>query len=237
MLTTYGTLRASLARATPCARCPGTSWSPTRPSTSRTPAPPRPGRCARSRAAARVALTGTPVENDLTELWAILDWATPGLLGSRNAFRKVWAGPIESGLEPTQGAPVRRADRPVPAAPPQVRPRRRPGAAAQDGDRPRPGSDPRAGGALRGVRARHDGAHRARRRGPAARAGAGPAHRPQADLQPPGAVPQAGLARDSRAARRSWTPSTSWSAPSSPRTARCSSSRSTSPWPACSRPT
>ena len=52
--------------------------------------------------AARVALTGTPVENNLTELWAILDWTTPGLLGSRNAFRKVWAGPIESGLEPTK---------------------------------------------------------------------------------------------------------------------------------------
>ena len=51
---------------------------------------------------ARVALTGTPVENDLTELWAILDWATPGLLGSRNAFRRVWAAPIESGLEPTK---------------------------------------------------------------------------------------------------------------------------------------
>jgi superfamily II DNA or RNA helicase len=53
---------------------------------------------------ARVALTGTPVENNLTELWAILDWATPGLLGSRQAFRKVWAGPIESGLEPTKAA-------------------------------------------------------------------------------------------------------------------------------------
>ncbi len=51
---------------------------------------------------ARVALTGTPVENDLSELWAILDWAIPGLLGSRNAFRKVWAAPIESGLEPTK---------------------------------------------------------------------------------------------------------------------------------------
>ncbi|HEY3529895.1 MAG TPA: DEAD/DEAH box helicase [Nocardioides sp.] len=51
---------------------------------------------------ARVALTGTPVENNLTELWAILDWATPGLLGSRQAFRKVWAGPIESGREPTK---------------------------------------------------------------------------------------------------------------------------------------
>ena len=53
---------------------------------------------------ARVALTGTPVENNLTELWAILDWATPGLLGSRNAFRKVWAAPIESGSEPSKAA-------------------------------------------------------------------------------------------------------------------------------------
>lgn len=52
--------------------------------------------------AARVAMTGTPVENDLTELWAILDWTTPGLLGSRNAFRKAWAAPIESGLEPAK---------------------------------------------------------------------------------------------------------------------------------------
>lgn len=51
---------------------------------------------------ARVALTGTPVENELVELWAILDWATPGLLGSRNAFRKAWAQPIESGREPTK---------------------------------------------------------------------------------------------------------------------------------------
>src|SRR5690606_18021630 len=49
---------------------------------------------------ARVALTGTPVENNLTELWAILDWATPGLLGSRQAFRKVWAAPIEAGVDP-----------------------------------------------------------------------------------------------------------------------------------------
>ncbi len=54
--------------------------------------------------AARVALTGTPVENNLTELWAILDWAIPGLLGSRNAFRKAWAAPIESGKEPSKAA-------------------------------------------------------------------------------------------------------------------------------------
>ncbi len=49
---------------------------------------------------ARVALTGTPVENELVELWALLDWVIPGLLGSLNAFRKAWAAPIESGLDP-----------------------------------------------------------------------------------------------------------------------------------------
>ncbi len=56
---------------------------------------------------ARVALTGTPVENDLTELWSILDWATPGLLGSRQAFRRVWAAPIEAGVDPAVTARFR----------------------------------------------------------------------------------------------------------------------------------
>ncbi len=46
-------------------------------------------------ARSRVALTGTPVENNLSELWAILDWTTPGLLGTHAAFRKKWADPIE----------------------------------------------------------------------------------------------------------------------------------------------
>jgi superfamily II DNA or RNA helicase len=46
---------------------------------------------------ARVALTGTPVENNLSELWAILDWTTPGLLGSLGEFRTRWAQPVESG--------------------------------------------------------------------------------------------------------------------------------------------
>src|SRR5690606_5623263 len=38
-------------------------------------------------AGARFALTGTPVENRLSDLWAILDWTTPGLLGSLESFR------------------------------------------------------------------------------------------------------------------------------------------------------
>ena len=49
---------------------------------------------------ARIALTGTPVENNLTELWAILDWCVPGLLGSRLAFRRAWASQIEAGVDP-----------------------------------------------------------------------------------------------------------------------------------------
>ncbi len=44
---------------------------------------------------ARVALTGTPVENHLGDLWAILDWTTPGLLGPLETFRHEIAVPIE----------------------------------------------------------------------------------------------------------------------------------------------
>jgi hypothetical protein len=51
-------------------------------------------------AAARVALTGTPVENRLTELWSILDWTTPGLLGPLERFRRSVAVPIERYRDP-----------------------------------------------------------------------------------------------------------------------------------------
>ena len=36
----------------------------------------------------RLALTGTPVENRLTDLWSIFDFVNPGLLGGLTAFRK-----------------------------------------------------------------------------------------------------------------------------------------------------
>ncbi|MFD8639204.1 DEAD/DEAH box helicase [Streptomyces zaomyceticus] len=51
-------------------------------------------------ARARVALSGTPVENNLSELWAILDWTTPGLLGSLGAFRTRFATAVEGGRDP-----------------------------------------------------------------------------------------------------------------------------------------
>jgi SNF2 family DNA or RNA helicase len=43
----------------------------------------------------RVALTGTPVENRLSELWSILEFCTPGYLGTQGDFRKRFASPIE----------------------------------------------------------------------------------------------------------------------------------------------
>ena len=46
-------------------------------------------------AEARIAMTGTPVENRMTELWALLDWTTPGLLGSLESFRRTIAIPVE----------------------------------------------------------------------------------------------------------------------------------------------
>jgi superfamily II DNA or RNA helicase len=47
------------------------------------------------RASHRFALTGTPVENRLAELWSILEFANPGLLGPLEAFRRDVALPIE----------------------------------------------------------------------------------------------------------------------------------------------
>ncbi|MBT2230559.1 DEAD/DEAH box helicase [Nonomuraea sp. NEAU-A123] len=44
----------------------------------------------------RLALTGTPVENHLAELWSIMEFANPGLLGSRSRFRTRFQEPIEA---------------------------------------------------------------------------------------------------------------------------------------------
>ena len=47
------------------------------------------------RAIQRVALTGTPLENRLSELWSIMDCLNPGYLGTANDFRRRFAIPIE----------------------------------------------------------------------------------------------------------------------------------------------
>ena len=43
----------------------------------------------------RIALTGTPMENNLQELWAIFDWLIPGMLGNRKSFGEKYRRPIE----------------------------------------------------------------------------------------------------------------------------------------------
>ncbi|QIQ05305.1 DEAD/DEAH box helicase [Streptomyces liangshanensis] len=58
---------------------------------------------------ARIALTGTPVENNLSELWALLDWTTPGLLGPLKAFRSRHARIVEN-VENARAADVKDAD-------------------------------------------------------------------------------------------------------------------------------
>ncbi|MFJ9574553.1 DEAD/DEAH box helicase [Streptomyces bacillaris] len=60
----------------------------------------------------RVALTGTPVENNLSELWSVLDWATPGLLGPLKTFRTRFAKPIEVHRDPAATAQLASLIRP-----------------------------------------------------------------------------------------------------------------------------
>lgn len=43
----------------------------------------------------RMALTGTPVRNRLSELWSIMHFLNPGYLGSRQTFRQRFSLPIE----------------------------------------------------------------------------------------------------------------------------------------------
>jgi superfamily II DNA or RNA helicase len=47
------------------------------------------------KAAQRICLSGTPLQNHLGELWSVFDFIAPGFLGSHNAFRTQWRTPIE----------------------------------------------------------------------------------------------------------------------------------------------
>ena len=56
----------------------------------------------------RIALTGTPVENRLSELWSVLDFTNPGLLGPFSRFKDRYAVPVERWRDPDAVARLRR---------------------------------------------------------------------------------------------------------------------------------
>nr|WP_296073542.1 DEAD/DEAH box helicase [uncultured Actinoplanes sp.] len=60
----------------------------------------------------RLALTGTPVENHLAELWSIMDFANPGLLGPAKRFRRRFQEPIEVRQDEDAAAALKRATGP-----------------------------------------------------------------------------------------------------------------------------
>jgi len=63
-------------------------------------------------AASRIALTGTPVENQLSELWSIMEFANPGMLGPQKAFRERYAIPIERHGSEEAASELRRITQP-----------------------------------------------------------------------------------------------------------------------------
>ncbi|MFZ3469545.1 SNF2-related protein [Streptomyces sp. 4.24] len=100
VLTTYGTMRAGAARLAE------QSWGMVVADEAQHVKNPHSATAKALRtipSPARVALTGTPVENNLSELWALLDWTTPGLLGPLTAFRARHARPVEHQTEEDGG--------------------------------------------------------------------------------------------------------------------------------------
>jgi superfamily II DNA or RNA helicase len=70
--------------------------------------------CARRLAAPfKVAITGTPMENNLMELWSLLSIAAPGLFPNPERFKDYYARPIEKSGNPELLAQLRRRIRPL----------------------------------------------------------------------------------------------------------------------------
>ncbi|HHN77142.1 MAG TPA: DEAD/DEAH box helicase, partial [Phycisphaerales bacterium] len=64
------------------------------------------------RAEKRVAMTGTPVENRLSELWSIMEFLNPGFLGTASDFRRRFSQPIERYRDQTRSEQLRGLVRP-----------------------------------------------------------------------------------------------------------------------------
>lgn len=91
VLTTYGTLRMDIEALESCSFCHfilDESQYVKNPDSATYKA------VMRIRAMHRLALTGTPVENSLMDLWTQMNIVNEGLLGSRKAFRKAYVEPL-----------------------------------------------------------------------------------------------------------------------------------------------
>lgn len=62
--------------------------------------------------AKRFALTGTPIENSLSELWSIFDFLMPGILSSNKRFRESYEAPIVSNQDERAAARLKKMIRP-----------------------------------------------------------------------------------------------------------------------------
>ncbi|MFK7696655.1 DEAD/DEAH box helicase [Paenibacillus sp. HJGM_3] len=60
----------------------------------------------------RIALTGTPIENRLSELWSIYDFLNPGYLGSQRGFQQRFAAPIEKHQDAERTAQLQKLVKP-----------------------------------------------------------------------------------------------------------------------------
>ena len=115
LVTTYGTLHRDIARLKDIHFDYPSSTSPRQ---SRMPSPNRPKACRLLRGRAhRLAMTGTPVENHLGELWSLFEFLNPGMLGRSSAFRR--SAKDISAESKKRGAASARACRAVHAPPHQ----------------------------------------------------------------------------------------------------------------------
>jgi non-specific serine/threonine protein kinase len=60
----------------------------------------------------RIAVTGTPVENRLADLWSLMEFANPGLLGPAATFKRAYAVPIERHADADAAERLRRMTAP-----------------------------------------------------------------------------------------------------------------------------